>query len=161
VTTGRWGGAAALLLLAALGAALFPGALRVSLVAGSVVLLVAAAAGAFGNARSLRAPHRSPFDDLAAPEPSVARPGDLGRLERMLGWKEYSAQDFDHRVAPVLTRILTSRLAARGVDPAAHPDTARRVAGPALQRLLDPPADGGPTVDTAEIAAMVDALEEL
>lgn len=161
MTTGRVAGAAALLLIAALGAAMFPGAIGIWLTAASVVLLGAAAVAAFARARGMSDRRPSPFKGLVAPDAPVARPGDLARLERMLGWKEYSAEDFDHRVAPVLARILRSRLAARGTDPAVHPDRARRLAGPALQRLLDEPTSNGPTVDTAQIAAMVGALEKL
>ena len=42
------------------------------------------------------------------------RPEDLEQLERILGWRVYSRRDFDHRVKPLLERLLTYRLRASG-----------------------------------------------
>jgi hypothetical protein len=91
----------------------------------------------------------------------VERPADLRGLERTLGWGAYSPEDFRHGVAPVLARTLTSKLSSRGVDAAAQPELARRMAGPALWVLLDPDAEASAVVRTADIARMVDAIEAL
>ena len=148
------------LVLVAAAALVFPAALRVWVTGGSVVVLAVAAAGAFVRARGLGPSGASAFDALESPATPAEAPADLRRFERALGWKAYSPEDFSHRVAPVLGRILTSKLAARGVDPRLQPELAARVAGPALRSLLDPGAVTE-TVDTSDLERMVDAIEAL
>ena len=154
-------GALVALAFVAAGAALVPAALRAWVTGGSVVVLAVAAAGAFAHARALTGKDTSAFARLVQPAPPVERPADLRGLERTLGWGAYSPEDFRHGVAPVLARTLTSKLRARGVDAAAQPELARKMAGPALLVLLDPDVGPGAVVKTADIAHMVDAIEAL
>ena len=100
---------------------------------------------------------RTAFDRLLDHTPRrPARPADLESLERALGWKTYSADEFEHRVWPILYRLARHRLLDHsGVDLDREPERA-----PELVRryLLEPPAA---TVTTADIGALVDRIEEL
>lgn len=66
----------------------------------------------------------------------VARPEDLERLERSLGWKTYEPREFDNRVRPLLRELITARARDRfGVDAVGDPQGARVVMDPELVDL--------------------------
>ncbi len=100
---------------------------------------------------------RSPFEAaLATPPPQEARPGDLERIERALGWGSYSAEDFDHRVRPLLARALQARVGRRRAAAAAEEDLPDELV------LVSRGARGNArTIDTPTIERIVDRLEEL
>jgi hypothetical protein len=126
----------------------------------AAVLLEIAARGRRYSSRT-----RSLLDGpLETAPPAPQTPSDLADLERALGWRTYEQREFDHRVRPVLGRLLTYRIRARhGIDPATDPAAARRLLDPALMELIDPPPEtSGPgTRSTADIASLVDRIEEL
>ncbi|CAN5569405.1 hypothetical protein BH24ACT26_BH24ACT26_10890 [soil metagenome] len=113
---------------------------------------------------SFRSARPSVFDQaLAPPSGGPQRPPDLESLERMLGWKTYSRRDFDHRVRPVLYRLLAYRLsAARGINLETQRDAAAQALPAELVWLLDdagaPPAS---SIDTAAIDRMLEAMDAL
>ncbi len=77
----------------------------------------------------------------------ASRPADLVALERSLGWRAYSAKEFDHRVRPVLRRVALSKLGRSE-----------------LPELLQPLLAGDPTsstVRTAQIERLVTEIERL
>ncbi len=148
--------------VAAGASVLFPDRARAVLTASALFLLASAALGAVTRAWRARPAAPSPFASLESDAPAPARPDDLVRLERMLGWKVYSRAEFAARVAPALTRVLAARVKSRfGLDVAADPDRARDLVDPELwvlvdASLLDP---AGPPLDTGDIARLVDLVE--
>lgn len=141
---------------------LLPGERGVLVAAGALFLLAAASVAAVASAWRARPARPSPFDSLESPAPRPARPDDLVRLERVLGWKAYSRAEFGATVAPVLGRILTARVEERfGVDAVSDPERARSLVQPELWGLLDRsylPASGS-SVTTRDIAYLVDLIE--
>jgi hypothetical protein len=61
---------------------------------------------------------RSRFEAVLQPDiPRTARPEDLERLERALGWRTYSPQDFDYEVRPLLRQLIVHNARSRrGVE---------------------------------------------
>lgn len=151
-----------IVLAATAGSAVLPEARHVVLAGAAILLLAATAAGALTTAWRARPSAASPFASLVPPAPAPARPDDLVRLERLLGWKVYSRAEFDVRVAPVLARVLAARAKKRfGIDVAADPERARELVDPELWDLVDPshPDHEGPNVTTRDIAHLVDRIE--
>jgi hypothetical protein len=114
-----------------------------------------------------RGPRRRVFEAALAPvQHSVRRPPDLERLERLLGWRNYSGRDFDQRLRPLLQRLITYKLRARhGVDAARDPAAARALLPENLEWVLDEPkaydSRGDAVFSTAAISSMIDAIERL
>ena len=46
---------------------------------------------------------------LHRPSPRAARPSDLEKLERSLGWRTYESAEFDVRVRPLLSDLIRHR----------------------------------------------------
>lgn len=161
--SGRRVWAAVFLLACAAGtvATIFPGSARLVVVVASLTGIGGAGAAAIARATDARPKEPSPFDSLEHPRSACERPPDLRRLESTFGWKVYSAEEFDHFVAPHLTRVLRARLSGRhGLDPFAEPERARTVVSPMLWPLLDPPSsEGSSSVTTADIARILDLIE--
>ena len=146
--------------LAGIAGALLPFA-RGSIAAGAALMLVALVAGQVAVwSGSMRATGPSIYE-LARKrlgEPPE-RPEDLEQLERTLGWRVYSKRDFDHRVRPLLERLLTYKvLASRGAPPAD--------AGNEIDELLRTDADAtrsqpeGGRVATADLARLIGYIEK-
>lgn len=91
---------------------------------------------------------RSVFEAaLVSWSPAPDRPMDLQKLERSLGWKSYSAAEYDNRVRPVLRRAASSRLGQ------AEPP------GELARLMSDVPTEG--SVATSDIEAIVTQIERL
>jgi hypothetical protein len=95
------------------------------------------------------------FDRLLVHTPRTpSRPADLESLERALGWKIYTDEEFAHRVAPLLYALARRRLEERaGVDLAREPERAPKLIrhyllGRAPER-----------VGTADLTAIVNEIE--
>jgi hypothetical protein len=139
------------------------------LTGGALLLFVLFAEELVGELSSLRAARSGVFEQaLKASSYPPERPPDLIRLERLLGWKTYSPTDIDHRIRPVLRRLVAYKLRARhGIDLERRPDIALRVLPPDLYWLVSPSTAGeaiagaDEVVTTAHIARVVDAIEEL
>ncbi len=147
---------------AAAGSVMLPEARHVVLAGASILLLGVTAAAALTTAWRARPSAASPFASLLPPAPAPARPDDLVRLERLLGWKVYSRAEFDVRVAPVLAPVVAARVKKRfGVEVAADPERARELVDPDLWALVDPSRQDheGPNVTTRDIADLVDRIE--
>ena len=92
------------------------------------------------------------------------RPADLERIERRLGWGQYSTGDFNYRVRPLLRRLAAARLRdGHGVE---LEDDEARVRSLVSTELWDhviakQPPDSGRVMTTADIGRIVDEIEGL
>ena len=135
-----------------------------------------AVAAIYGVVEILRVARRhvptgpSAFDRIATrPSPAAARPGDLERMERLLGWRSYSRQEFHHRVGPLLRDLTRYRLQLSGRDLERDPSSCRNRLSPELWDIVttrdpvrQPPNDPGPeTMSTPDIARLLDEIERL
>jgi hypothetical protein len=75
-------------------------------------------------------------------------------LERAFGWRNYSSDEFEHRIKPILVRLHSHVLAERGRSP--EPSSFRGDLA-----LLAPDAATPDGLDTRDIALIVDAIEDL
>jgi hypothetical protein len=150
----------------AAGAAVVLPELRAQIAVGTcLALFVVGATHAASWSAGLRAAPPSAFDEArtlrrAAP----GRPPDLEALERTLGWRSYGRRDFDHRVRPVLRRLLAFKvLAAHGVDPDADPAGARAILPDDLAWLLEASGadDDAGAIDTEHLESLVARIEAL
>jgi hypothetical protein len=103
--------------------------------------------------QALPPPHRP-----AAPQDGFA---ELSSLEHRLSWGSVDPDRFRQRVRPVLVDLALERLRSRhGVDPATHPEQARRILGEQLWQLMTgPPPARCPS--RPELSSMVDDLERI
>ncbi|MFN2489264.1 MAG: hypothetical protein ABR529_05945 [Actinomycetota bacterium] len=92
------------------------------------------------------------------------RPPDLVDLERTLGWQAYERRDFEHRVRPLLSRLVAARLQERrGIDPAERPEALAAIS----PRLADVLAETGDEpqlperIDGALIDRLLDDVEAI
>ena len=138
---------------------------RATVVAAAGLVLVAAVVARLGRWLGAARPEGpSAFERARRPaEASSRRPPDLEALERTLSWGTYSESDFDHRVRPLLRRLVAHRLReGHGVDLEADPARARALLTPALRRLEERGARAGDArVRTADIASLLDEIEAL
>ena len=153
-------------ILVASGAALALPQLRAQIaVATCLTLFLVGATQAAGWSAGLRAARPSPFEEARVlTRVTPARPPDLEALERTLGWGSYARRDFDHRVRPVLRRLLAFKLlAAHGLDPEVDPAGAQALLPDDLRWLLETRGsdeDAGVIV-TEEIESLVARIEAL
>jgi hypothetical protein len=158
--------AAVVVTVVTIAASLALPALRATIATGAgLVLLLVVAGHTVSWSASLRAPRPTMFERARAPHRELpARPPDLERLERLLGWRSYSSRDFNHRVRPLLLQLIAFKLkASHGIDPDVQPEAAARRLPVELRGLIgtqDHSDDSGVT-DTAEIDALVSCIEAL
>jgi len=157
---------AAVLATIAFVASLFFPAWRSTLAAAAALLLFTVVGSRVTAwAASRRARSSMPFEHTRRVAPArPERPPDLEALERTLSWRRYSSRDFDHRVRPLLRRLVRYKLlAARGIDLDAHPDAARALLPPRLTWATEDGPAGEPdeVVTTARIARLLDDIEAL
>lgn len=113
----------------------------------------------------LSAPDDSAWERVRrVPVTKVERPADLERIERRLGWGQYSTGDFNYRVRPLLRRLAAQRLREShriDVDTDARP--ARAVVTSDLwdHVIAKEPRENDTVITTADIASMVEEIEEL
>lgn len=112
------------------------------------------------DARSLRRPRPSLFDlDFDRSERHAERPSDLVRVERILGWRSYDARDWDRRVRPLLTELISNRLrAGHGVDPDKDPAGARALLPAELAQVIDSSGGENPFASVRTDARLMSAL---
>jgi hypothetical protein len=111
----------------------------------------------FRSLRKMR-PASSPFDRaLRSERPVPARPADLVAIERAFGWRNYSPDEFEQRIKPVLVKLHRHVVMERhGASPEDAPD---RFFPPPLERLRsDRPGD---PITTEGLVKIVDAIERL
>ena len=151
----------------ALIASLFLPAWRSLIATSALLLLFAVTALRIATSLSAARPeHPTPFELMSQtrvhrPE----RPPDLEGLERVLGWKTYSTRDFEHRVRPLLRRLVAYKLlAVHGIRLEDHREAARAVLSDDLNRAIDgPPVSPAPdsAVTTDTIARLLDDIEAI
>ena len=144
--------------LAAVAGLLLPFA-RASIVAGAALLVVALVAGqTIAWAGALRSPETSQYARaLERHEEPTERPEDLEALERTLGWKWYSQRDFEHRVKPLLERLLVYKLmSSRGLE---RPGLGERLELPEPLALDEPSRSAERWADTTSIGRLLDRIE--
>jgi hypothetical protein len=135
------------------------------LVAWAIVMLCYSTTLVYIFARRLTVTAGSPFDKtLRQAQRSPARPEDLKRSERLLGWKVYASRDFDYHVRPHLRELTSERALRRSPHFGIDTNPSRLVDDPELQSLLGD-AGGeelyGETVATEDIARIVSKIEQL
>ena len=128
----------------------------IALVAGTVMLQIIGGAGRPSFAQT------SVFDEaLRRPRLRPSRPSDLEALERILGWRLYSPEEFDHRLRPLIVRIARRLVLERhGVDAAVAPEAAAAHLSPRLGSILRGEETRG-TTGTPELTEIVRELEAL
>jgi hypothetical protein len=93
------------------------------------------------------------------------RPKDLEDLERSFGFGAYSRRDFDHRLGPVLRRLIAFKLqSGHGIALDAEPQRALAVLPPNLAGIVhasEPQPDDSTVLDSSYIEALLDAIEAL
>ena len=148
-------------LAAGVAAAMLPFARAAIAAAASLVIVALVAAQVIAWSGSLRATAPSAYERaLKRPNELPERPPDLEELERALGWGSYSRRDFDHRVKPVLERLVSYKLMSAGGAEAHRP---------AGEGLLEPERDASgtargsqePWIDTPALARLLDRIEAL
>jgi hypothetical protein len=135
---------------------------RAAVAAGAVcALFLVGLTRLVAEAAALRPPRESEFDDaMARPRSERPRPEDLQRAERVFGWKRYSAEDFEHRIRPLLERLVRAEVVARGgADPADDPDAAEALSR-TLRAVVTGEAANG-TFDTRRLDDIVEEIEAL
>jgi hypothetical protein len=152
------------LLAAAVAVALVLPAWRAAIATVSVLALFAVTAIETVWALSSGTRGRRDFTEIRPRVHELQRPPDLESLERTFGWKTYSRRDFDHRVRPLLVRLIEHRLiASRGITLAKQPLEARAALPEELRALIDgaTPSSAADPVTTARIARLLDAIEAI
>jgi hypothetical protein len=153
--------AAAIVVVAAVVWLSWPGG-RTAVTAGALcALFLVGLVRVSAQAAAMRPPGGSEFDDVLRPVRSERpRPEDLQRAERVFGWKRYSADDFEHRIRPLLQRLIRLGVLARGgSDPAHDTEAAAHLPGPLRDVAVGPPAQT--TIDTRGLEAIVEEIEAL
>jgi hypothetical protein len=113
------------------------------------------------EAAAMRPSGDSEFDDaMTRPRSDRPRPEDLKRTERVFGWRRYSPEDFEHRIRPLLSRLIRVGVVARGgPDPADGPHAAEGLP-PSLRAVVTGPAPEG-SFDTRRLDDIVGEIEAL
>ena len=157
----KWGGA--IVIGTATALVIAPGHRSVSLAAGVMALLALLLIEMGSIAHRLARASDSLWERVRhVPEPKIEQPADLERMERRLGWGQYSTGDFNYRVRPALRRLTEHRLReSHGI--ALDDDAARNVLTPELwdHVVSKQPPDDELVIRTADIARMVDEIERL
>lgn len=156
---------AAIVVATSVAVTVVPGHRDVSLGAGVMTLLALFLFQMGSTAYRLAGTHRSAWERVRhAPERVVERPADLERIERGLGWGQYSVADFNYRVRPMLRRLAAQRLReSHGIDVDADPRPGRAVVSDELwASVIDKqPPESERVIRTADITRMVDEIEGL
>jgi hypothetical protein len=153
--------AAAIVVMAAVVWLSWPGG-RTAVTAGALcALFLVGLVRVRAEAAAMRPPGQSEFDEALRPVRSERpRPEDLQRAERVFGWKRYSADDFEHRIRPLLQRLIRVGVLARGSsDPAGDPEVAANLPGSLRDVAVGPPART--SFDTRGLDAIVEEIEAL
>jgi hypothetical protein len=153
--------AAAIVVMAAVVWLSWPGG-RTAVTAGALcALFLVGLVRVSAEAAAMRPPGGSEFDDALRPVRSERpRPDDLQRAERVLGWKRYSPDDFEHRIRPLLQRLIRVGVLARGgSDPAGDTEAAANLPGSLRDVAVGPPAQN--SFDTRGLDAIVEEIEAL
>ena len=149
-----------LALAAAVAAAMLPFARAAIAAAASLLFVALVAAQIIAWSTSLRPTGPRAYDRaLQRPSESPERPSDLEELERALGWGSYPRRDFDHRVRPVLERMLAYRLSSsKGPS-----DGPARIVDRLLEEERGPHAGRSQErwIGTEALARVVDRIEAL
>jgi hypothetical protein len=153
--------AAAIVVMAAVVWLSWPGG-RTAVAAGALcALFLVGLVRVSAEAAAMRPSVGSEFDDALRPVRSERpRPEDLQRAERIFGWKRYSPDDFEHRIRPLLQRLIRVGVLARGGSgPAGDPEAAASLPGRLHDVAVGPPAQT--SIDTRGLDAIVDEIEAL
>jgi hypothetical protein len=153
--------AAAIVVTAAVVWLSWPGG-RTAVTAGALCALFLVGLVRVGaEASAMRPPGGSEFDDALRPVRSARpRPEDLQRAERVFGWKRYSPDDFEHRIRPLLQRLIRVRVLAQGgSDPAGDPEAAANLPGALHDVAVGPAAQN--SFDTRGLEEIVGEIEAL
>lgn len=135
-----------------------------TLLAEIALVVVAAAAAVAGVALLPRSGRRARSSAKLAP---AARPEQLVALERLVGTAQSSPVHLHARLRPVLTEIVSHRLAARGLTLERLGERAgRELLGEQLWELVRPgrpfPADRyGPGLPARQLDALLEVIERL
>ena len=153
--------AAAIVAVAAVAWLSWPGGRTAVAAGGLCALFLVGLVRVSAQAAALRPPGGSEFDDVMRPVRSARpRPEDLQRAERVFGWKRYSPDDFEHRIRPLLQRLIRVGVLARGSsDPARDPEAAANLPGPLRDIAVGSPAET--SFDTRGLEAIVEEIEAL
>jgi hypothetical protein len=159
----RW--IAGVAVLTTIGIIVLPGH-RAAVLGAGVMLILGLLLIEIGGAANRLAPGRDALWERVrrVASPKGARPADLERIERGLGWGRYSTGDFNYRVRPLLRRLTVQRLReSHGVDAEKRPEDARAVVTAELWNLVidKQPAEAERVIGTADIARMVDEIEAI
>ena len=142
-----------------------PGHRGTALGAGAMALLALLLFEMTGIAYRLAGESRSAWERVRhIPQRKIERPADLERIERRLGWGQYSTGDFNYRVRPMLRRLAAQRLKeTHGVDVERDAVPARAVVTAELwdHVIAKQPPESERVIRTADIARMVDEIEGL
>jgi hypothetical protein len=149
--------AAAIVVMAAVVWLSWPGG-RTAVTAGALcALFLVGLVRVSAEATAMRPPGGSEFDDALRPVRSERpRPEDLQRAERVFGWKRYSSDDFEHRIRPLLQRLIRVGVLARG---GSDPEAAAHLPGSLRDVAVGPPAQT--SFDTRGLDAIVEEIEAL
>ena len=153
--------AAAIVVMAAVVWLSWPGG-RTAVTAGALcALFLVGLVRVSAEAAAMRPPGGSEFDDALRPVRSeLPRPEDLQRAERVFGWKRYSPEDFEHRIRPLLLRLIRVGVLARGgPDPAGDPEAAANLSGSLRDVAAGSPSQS--SFDTRGLEAIVEEIEVL
>ena len=153
--------AAAIVVMAAVVWLSWPGG-RTAVTAGALcALFLVGLVRVSAEAAAMRPAGGSEFDDALRPVRSERpRPEDLQRAERVFGWKRYSPDDFEHRIRPLLQRLIRVGVLARGgSDPAGDPEAAANLPGSLRDVAVGPPAQS--SFDTRGLEEVVEEIEAL
>ena len=135
---------------------------RTAVVAGALCALFLVGLIRLGaEAAAMRPPGESEFDEamkrLGSARP---RPEDLKRAERVFGWKRYSPEDFEHRIRPLLQRLIRASVLARRGSDVTRDQTAAEDLPRSLREIVDGPAPETP-FDTPRLELIVGEIEAL
>jgi hypothetical protein len=154
-----------IVLASAIATAIAPGHRSVTIGAGVMALLAVLLAEMMRIAYRLAGPPDSAWERVRhVPSTKVERPADLERIERRLGWGQYSTGDFNYRVRPMLRRLAAHRLReSHRIDLDGHAEAARAVVTAELwdHVIAKQTSDGDRVLRTADVARMVDEIEGL
>ena len=143
--------------------AVLPGHRNVTIASGVMAVLGLVLVQMGGAAYRLAGGRDSAWERVRhVPEPKVERPADLERIERRLGWGNYSTGDFNYRVRPMLRRLAAQRLReTHGIDVEERSDDARRLVSVELwdHVIAKQPPERDRVIGTADIARLVDEIE--
>lgn len=157
-------GLAGIVVATATAGIVLPGHRRVILAAGVMVLLGVLLIEMAGLAYRLAEESSAWARVRHVATPSIERPADLERIERRLGWGQYSVGDFNYRVRPMLRRLAAARLRnSHGIVLDQDLERAHTVTSSELwdHVIAKQPPSSERVITTADIARLVDEIEGL